>query len=74
MPHHDHAALMSIPVQADHDLAAISQASDLVLLKCRIIRHSPSKDRPRLRLEVKELLRAYNDLCLDFADGCCDGR
>jgi hypothetical protein len=64
---------MSIPTAQDHDLAAISNASDLVLLKCRIMSHSPKKDRPRLRLEVKELLKAYVDLCLDFGDGCCDG-
>ena len=59
---------MSIPVQADHDLANISNSADLILLKCRTMRHSLKKDHPRLRLELRTLLQEYIERCMAFAD------
>jgi hypothetical protein len=64
------AIAMSIPVQADSDLAEISNSADLVLLKCRVLRHAARGDVPRLRAELKTHLRQMVDLALKFADDC----
>jgi hypothetical protein len=59
---------MSIPVQADSDLAEISNAADLVMLKCRVMRNAARADLPRLRAELKTLLRQFVDRAITFAD------
>jgi hypothetical protein len=60
---------MSIPVQADRDLANISNSADLILLKLRVMRHTgQKKDLPRLRLELRTLLQEYIERCMAFAD------
>jgi hypothetical protein len=60
---------MSIPVQADSDLAEIDNAADLVMLKCRVMRNAARADLPRLRAELRILLQKYVELAMSFADG-----
>jgi hypothetical protein len=60
---------MSIPVQADYDLSDIQNASDLVMLKLKIMRHSAKKaDLPRLRAELRVRLQEFVEQAMSFAD------
>jgi hypothetical protein len=60
---------MSIPVQADSDLAEIDTAASSVMLKLRTMRHAARADLPRLRAELRILLQKYVELAMSFADG-----
>ena len=57
---------MPIPVKADYDLAAISELSDVVLLKLRVWYRSGANRDPR---GIREALRAYVDAVQDFVEG-----
>jgi hypothetical protein len=61
---------LGIPQQADYDLAEIGNAADLVMLKCRTMRHS--KTPQAYRPQVREQLQAYVNLVMAFADGFDD--
>jgi len=57
---------MPIPVKADYDLAAISELSDVVMVRLKVWhRGGPNRD-PRA---VKQALRAYVDAVQDFVEG-----
>jgi hypothetical protein len=59
---------VSIPVQADSDLAEIGNSADLVMLKCRVMRNAARADLPRLRAELRILLQQYVEKAMAFAD------
>jgi hypothetical protein len=61
--------LEMIPTAVDSDLAQISSAADLVLLKCRVMRNAARGDLPRLRAELRILLQQYVEKAMSFADG-----
>jgi hypothetical protein len=54
--------------QEDPRVAGIDEVSTLVILKLRTTSRAGSKDRPRYRQEVRELLQDYVNKRMAFAD------
>lgn len=63
---------MPIPTKADHDLADISNAADLVVLSLRTLRHSGNRsqyDLDRMRRTLRERLQDFCDQVIEMGNG-----